>query len=308
MSAPENPTPDPNPNPSTPPPGHRGPQTVTVRIPVAKPEPTPAKATLPEPGPAAGTALRRAGTVPPPLPEMYKEGAGQAQSTSEPSGGEFGKLQARTPDIKLAASAPPPAPVKTAAMPAPRKTGSVWLVRVGLFAGLGAALALIYWSVFVRFLPMTREHNAKASQMTRAADELEVLRRRFSAEEIEGVRSRYAEAQASLFDLKTETTEWQTQIEEQARSGTLNPNVKFGAPAANTNLNGISAITAEVTLQPDPNVRTTNTPYARLLKFTDGLASSPKRLDLLELSVTGDSNSVSQAQVVVQLLAGEKKL
>ncbi|HUS37560.1 MAG TPA: hypothetical protein VM680_19585, partial [Verrucomicrobiae bacterium] len=65
---------------------------------------------------------------------------------------------------------------------------------------------------------------------------------------------------------------------------------------------------AEVTLQPNVNERTNVTPYARLLKFTDELASSPKRLDLLELSVTGDSNSVSQAQVVMQLLAGEKKL
>ena len=241
---------------------------------------------------------------------MYKQGAGQAQSTSEPSGGEFGKLQAKAPDIKLAASATPPAaaPVKTAAMPAPRKTGSVWLVRVGLFVGLGAALGLLYWSVFVRFLPMTKEHNAKASQMTRAADELETMRRRFAPEEIEGLRSRYAQAQEALFDLKDGTTEWQTQIEEQARSGTLNPNVKLGLPALSTNVAGIAAITAEVTLQPDINVRTTNTPYARLLKFTDELASSPKRLDLLELSVTGDSNSVSQAQVVVQLLAGEKKL
>jgi hypothetical protein len=112
-----------------------------------------------------------------------------------------------------------------------------------------------------------------------------------------------------LFDLKGEATDWQTQIEEQARIGTLNSNVKVGAAApASTNVNGISAITAEVTLQPDANVRTTNTPYARLLKFTDALASSPKRLDLLELSVTGDSNSVNQAQVVMQLLAGEKKL
>lgn len=301
MSAPENPTP--NSDPHMPPTGHRGPQTVTVRIPTPKAEQAVAKAAaVPVAQPAA--PLKKAGAVPPPLPEMYRQ-----PQTSNETTAEVGKPQLRPPEMKLAAAASgPAAPAKPVAMPAPRKAGSIWLVRMALFAGLGAALGLLYWSVFVRLLPVTKEHNAKALQMTRAADELETLRRRFTADEIEGIRSRYAQAQDSLFDLTSGTTEWQTQIEEEARNGTLISNVKLGTPSVSTNIAGIAAITAEVTLQPNINERTNVTAYARLLKFTDGLAATPKRLDLLELSVTGDSNSVSQAQVVVQLLAGEKKL
>jgi hypothetical protein len=290
MSAPVNPTPNPE----------SSPQTLTVRIPVAKSEP------------AAQPPAIKKGTVPPPLPAKYQQSAGETQSTNN-AASEVGKPHSRTPEIKLAApvAAAPPVAARTAAtaMPAPRKSGSVWLVRVGLFAGLGFALALLYWSVFVRLLPITSEHNSKARQMTRAADELEMLRRKFSPEEIEALRTRYARAQEALFDLKDGATDWQTQIEEQARVGTLDLKVKVGAPAAaSTNVNGISAITAEVTLQPSVITGTNVTAYARLLKFTGGLASSSKRVELLELSVTGDSNSVSQAQVVMQLLAGEKKL
>jgi hypothetical protein len=292
MSTPENPIP----NPQTPPAGHRGPQTVTVRIPVAPKEPVVAEPVMP---------LKKA-AVPPPLPAKYLQSAVQTESANE-TRPEVGKPQLRAPEMKLAAAPAQGAPAKPAALPAPRKAGSIWLVRMGLCAGLGIALALLYWSVFVRLLPITKQHNAKALQMTRAADELETLRRRFSAEEIEGLRSRYAQAQDALFDLKSGATDWQTQVEEEARNGTLTSNVKLGTPALITNVAGIAAITAEVVLQPNVNERTNVTAYARLLKFTDGLASTAKRLDLLELSVTGDSNSVSQAQVVVQLLAGEKK-
>ena len=227
---------------------------------------------------------------------------------AEPTGAtEFmGKPQLRLPEIKL--SVPPPAAPRPAPLRAPRSAGSIWGVRIGLFAGVGFALGLLYWSVFVRLLPVAAENNLQSRQMTRLADELEILRRRWSPAEIEDVKVRFAAAQELLFKPEEEIANWQAQILEQARVNTLDAKVKVGAPQPAGGIDGISAVTAEVTLQPNLILGATRTPYARVLKFSEALATSPKRLDLVELSVTGDSNSVNQAQAVVQLLTGEKKL
>jgi hypothetical protein len=275
MSVPLNPNPSPEKQPGT------------VRIPAAPPPPPP-------------TAARK--TEPPAPP--------QARGTETSGGTEFlGKPQLPSPEIKLSTPPPPPlAPPKPAPLRAPRSTGSIWGVRIGMFAGVALSLALLYWSVFVRLLPVTAEHNLQARQMTRLADELELLRRRWSPTEIEEIKVRYAAARESLFKPEQEMGGWETQILEQARIGTLDAKVKMGAPQPAGPIEGISAITAEVSLQPNTILGATLTPYARVLKFTEALTASPKRLDLIELSVTGDSNSISQAQAVVQLLAGEKKL
>jgi hypothetical protein len=177
-----------------------------------------------------------------------------------------------------------------------------------MFTGVAVALGLLYWSVFVRLLPVAAENNLQSRQMTRLSDDLELLRRRFSPAEVESIKARYTAAQEMLFVPEQEMANWETQILEQARVGTLDAKVKMGAPQPASGIDGINAITAEVSMQPNLIMGATLTPYARMLKFTQALATSPKRLDLVELSVTGDSNSVSQAQAVVQLLTGAKKL
>ena len=280
MSAPGNPNPSPQ-NPA-------GKPELTVRI----------------PSPPPSTVVPA--VKPPPLPGPKTEPKLTAASDEPALVEEVGKPQLRAPEMKL--STPPPPPPKPPPLRAPRTAGSIWTVRIGLFAGVAVALALLYWSVFIRLLPVSAEHNARSREMTRVSDELESLRMRMTPDQIEAIKARYAQAQQALFDPAQELSAWQTQVSEQASAGTYEAKVNFGTPQPAGAIEGISAIPAEVTLQPTVIIGGTATPYARLLKFTESLATSPKRLDLLELSVTGNSNSVSQARAVVQLLAGEKKL
>jgi hypothetical protein len=219
---------------------------------------------------------------------------------------EIGKPQLRLPEVKLSTPAPAPKPPP---LKAPQTRGSVWAVRLGMLAGVALALGLVYWAVFVRLLPITTEHREKALEMTRLGDELEQLRNRYTPAQIEEVKSRYTAARASLFDPSQEVTDWQTQLQDQARIQILESQFKVSDPQpVNSPMEGLTALTAEVSVQPNLVLGSATSPYARLLKFTESLTASPKRLDFLELSVTGDSNSVSQAQAVLQIYAGEKKL
>jgi hypothetical protein len=170
------------------------------------------------------------------------------------------------------------------------------------------ALGLLYWSVFMRLLPVTAQHRDKALEMTRLADELEQLRARWTPRQIEETKARFERLQANLFDPARDLADWQVQVQEQARMRVLDARLELGPLQPLTGAaTGISAMTAQLNLSPNSVLGSAATPYSRLLRFTESLAGTSKRLELLELNVTGDSNSVSHATAVVQLYAAERK-
>lgn len=279
-----------------------------IPSPGGRPDATPGVRAVPT-GKATDPAVRIPVTPvnPPPVPAQSAPFSSQETEQQVAVDESIGRPQLRTPEIKISTPPPPPAP-KLPPMRAPRTAGSVWGVRLGLLAGVGVALAVLYWSVFVRLLPVTTEHNAQARQLTRLSDELELLRRRYAPAEVDEIKARYSRAQESVFNQAQELSDWETQVVDQARIATLDAKVKLNAPQpASAEMQDIKSVTAEVNLQADAIPGAKVTPYARVLKFTETLATSPKRIELMELSVTGDSNSVSHAQAVVQLLAGERK-
>lgn len=288
-----------------------------VRIPTSRPnergnEPTEASSNKAE------RVLRRVGS----------EGSTGQPGAAQSSSAEPGSPAQSTPNIKIsrpdafaaAAATPPPPPAnaqaasggkqKTAGAalaPQPRSAKSAWTVRAVILLSVTGCLALLYWSVFVRLLPVTTEHREKALEMTRTADELEQLRARWTAQQIEEIKEQYARAQEALFQREEELATWEEETRNEASARVLAATLKR-QPAITSRADGIQMITAQVDVFPEDIFGSTNSPYNRLLLFADALARSPKRLDLIDLSVVGNSNSISQAQAVVQLFSTEKPL
>jgi hypothetical protein len=52
----------------------------------------------------------------------------------------------------------------------------------------------------------------------------------------------------------------------------------------------------------------TNSPYHRVLGYFQDVVNAPKRIDLLELRVDGNSNSVEYARAVFQVMSGDQAL
>jgi hypothetical protein len=64
--------------------------------------------------------------------------------------------------------------------------------------------------------------------------------------------------------------------------------------------------TLSLTIQPSPDVAGTRSPYERVLRFLDEINRQEKRVDVVELQVTGGSNSVNRAVAMLRLWAGEE--
>ena len=181
------------------------------------------------------------------------------------------------------------------------------MVRSAILLCLAGALALLYWSVFVRLLPITSEHRDKALEMSRTADEVERLRARWTPQQTEEIKQRHAHAQQALFVGDAELKLWQEEVQEHARMRVLEADLKVEeAKALTGSTDPISSVSARLDIYPSQIFNSTNSSYRRLLAFTDAIANSGKRLELLELSVHGNSNSVSQAEARVQLLSTER--
>jgi hypothetical protein len=192
--------------------------------------------------------------------------------------------------------------------PQPRSAKSAWIVRAVILFAVGGCLWLLYWSVFVRLLPITTEHREKALEMTRASDELERLRARWTVQQIAEIKEQYTRAQEALFQREEELATWEEETRNEASKYVLaaalkrEPATPMTSPAT-----GIYMVAAQVNIVPEDIFGSTNSPYNRLLLLSDALTRSPKRLDLVELSVVGNSNSISQAQAIVQLFSTEGK-
>lgn len=188
----------------------------------------------------------------------------------------------------------------------PRSFLRALVVRIIMAVVLLASVALAWWS-WNRLQPVRDELEQKTTQSTRLANDVQQLEMRWDAPEAERVDIRYQHAQTLLFNSPDELLKWQRDLKRETLGLALDANAQVGKPQPHPRTQQkLSLLTATVDLQPAAVLRSTNSPYKRVLGFTRGLENPKKRMDLVELSVSGSSNSVQQARAIVQLWSQEK--
>jgi hypothetical protein len=174
-------------------------------------------------------------------------------------------------------------------------------VRLLLLGVFGASVALVWWSVN-RLPAWEKKLNEQNRKITELEGEITQFELRWNGAEAERIAGRFKEAQEHVSAGPNEWTSWQGEMKRQANQFT----VAFNPGATNTHdcpLPGkrFSILSATLDLSAfSPGTRT-NSPYVRLLNFAQNLATQPKRVDLMELSASGQSNSVTEARMGVQL-------
>jgi hypothetical protein len=187
-----------------------------------------------------------------------------------------------------------------------RTGGRTWFVRLIMLTICVGSILLLYWSLFVRLLPVTRQHQERAIEMSRLSDEVEQLRIKWDPEAVEQVRARFEVARQSLFAAPVELEQWKTGLERNAASRALETRLTLGEPQpASAAEQPLSRVQADLQLWPFTVLGLTNPPYHRVLGYFQDVVNSPKRVDLIELHVQGNSNSVQEARAVVHVLTGE---
>jgi hypothetical protein len=177
------------------------------------------------------------------------------------------------------------------------------VVMLILFIG---ALWLVIWSAN-RLPPLNREIERESMRVAQLADEVGQLQIAWNAAEAEQVTKTVKETRAQFFATPEEYTKWQQEIQSQTAPLGLDASSQLlkSKPTPEEKFSVMPAVIA-IDVQPSPESAVTNSPYRRLLEFGKTLTHPNKRVDVTELLVTGNSNSVQQARIEVQLWSQAK--
>jgi hypothetical protein len=174
--------------------------------------------------------------------------------------------------------------------------------RLVLFILFVGSVTLVWWSVN-RLAPLNKDLQEISREFNRLANEVEQVDLKWNEANAEEIAvAQLQRAQEQLFVGTEDFPEWHKEVKRQSVPAALDVNSQLGKAHASPTLEKKVAITpAMIDIQPAAVHRSTNAPYKRLLSFVQGLATQKRRADLVELTVSGHSNSVTQAKAVFQL-------
>lgn len=180
-----------------------------------------------------------------------------------------------------------------------------WLARVIVVVLFAGAITLTVWR-WSEFQLVKRQMNSAIAQETRLLNELQQFEMRWDPIATAKSEADFRKVQALLFSGPEQIANWQSEVQRLAHTNLLEGNVKLSAAETRVkNDQKLSVNLATVDLEPAADAPASNSIYRGLLNFARALQTLPKRLDLVEVSAMGGSNSIARAQVVLQLWSRE---
>jgi hypothetical protein len=187
----------------------------------------------------------------------------------------------------------------------PKRSEAIF--RIVIVAVLLGSLALAWWAFSVRFVPVQKQARDLSATVSRLSTEVDGFERRWSKEDGEEIRARYQELHTQLFADTAALQAWLTRLEDMAKPLSLSPETEWDKAVPQlTNDYRVAFIPARISLEVSPVLNSTDTPYQRVLRLAQKLAAEGKRADLAEMSISGGPMSITKAQLVFNLWAGEE--
>ncbi len=181
-------------------------------------------------------------------------------------------------------------------------------LRVAVVLLLAGCFLLAWWS-WHRVQPVNQRLRAATTTYSHLADEAQAIELRWDSVEAGRVEADFKQANEVLFATREEFSDWRAEVDRLTRDRSLECSTRFGEALPRTSgAHRFSVLPATLELRP-VGPRSTNAalgPYGRLVAFTHAMKSAGKRVDLVEVTVTGKSNSVEQARVLYHLWAKEE--
>lgn len=184
-----------------------------------------------------------------------------------------------------------------------------WVLR-GLVGLLIVASATLVWWSFKRLAPVQARSRELNAAVARLSGDLDLMSHKFSKEDVEKIMDRYGQAYGLLFVGQEPIDQWLASLREQMIPLALDGKAelgKAGSPSASDHDLSVIPATVSVEVQPAKGIETLKTPYQRLLQLTRRIGNQDKRVDLVELNVSGGSNSVTRAVAVLDIWSGQER-
>jgi hypothetical protein len=179
------------------------------------------------------------------------------------------------------------------------------LTRAILLTVFAGSVVLVWWSVN-RLAPADRKLEVQNTKIASLEKEIEHLEQKPNPLEAEKTANEYKQAQELLFQGPDEAIGWE-ELRRQASRFTVKVEAQIGkTQACVLSRRQFRIVSANLEFQLNPDNLSTNSPYRSLLEVAQRLTSQKRRVDLVELSVSGNSNSVSTARMGLELWTDEK--
>jgi hypothetical protein len=180
-------------------------------------------------------------------------------------------------------------------------------IRLVLLLAFVGALYLAWWSVN-RLAPIDKLLQIQSEKIARLEDDVLQMELKWNAAEAEQVAGKFKLAQEQVFAGHDDFNRWKDELKRQTNQFALDVKTQAGRTQACPLPNKVFAIIpATLELQAPTDETSTKPSYKRLLEFTQNLTTQKKRVDLVGMKVGGNSNSVSQATLELQLWAQENR-
>ena len=169
------------------------------------------------------------------------------------------------------------------------------------------SLAAAWWSLTRVLLPAQRECKEASAKMSRLATAVDDLQRTCSRETVQQSNARRDEVRAQLFSDEHSLAAWWSDLQAQAGPLDLSTRANFGRTVPLTgNAQGLMLIPATIevgVLHRDDERKSPGLVSQRLGQLLRQLDTAGKRIDLAELTVTGNGSSVESSTLVLNLWA-----
>lgn len=177
-------------------------------------------------------------------------------------------------------------------------------VVLGVFL---ASLWLLWWSG-QRILPLDHQVTLINKQVIGLVGQIDRIEQRWKKEDMDSINERYQVVAQQLFTNRSDYSTWEAELRQQAMLLALEPELKLGVSEEfKVGSDSLFAIPVVLTVRPLAGANL-DTPYKRVTRWVDRVALGGKRADMVQLGVSGNSNSVAQAVLVVNLWARQKEL
>jgi hypothetical protein len=197
---------------------------------------------------------------------------------------------------------PAPPPVRGFAKARERINAKEIFFRFATFLLIAASLFLVWWS-FTQFLAKRQQEVKEINtKLTRLDREIDSLDHAWSDEQSGEVTKKYDLAKSMLLSGEDSVADWWKNLLEHADQLKL----QLGEPKLQplntiSNQLGIAAATLTIEITPTPGVIGIETPYQRLLRLSQHLATHEARCDMPQLTISGGSNSFTKATMLLNL-------
>ncbi len=187
-------------------------------------------------------------------------------------------------------------------------------LRISLVVLNLGSIAFLWWSLTKVLVPLQKQVREVNVTTTRLIAEVDRMDRLWAEGDIEQVRGKYGDVRSWMFVGRPAVEAWLGGLKEQVIPLALDVDFDFSADpaaaaAAAATTNAAPAINpthVALKIRPAPGIEAVATPFQRTLQLSQRLTGQEKRVDLVELTATGGSNSVESVTVVLNLWSGEE--